>query len=317
MQRHRDLLRGEEPAAHLHRERHVEHEDGGRARELLRAFDLEVLGPDVHRRARTLPGDRVADRAADVEVERVAELVRLVLVGALVAGARAFDLVPARAVLQQAPEEIPERALADAADALRCQLHAPFALLDEAGLFELLRKARELVERARRIVAEQLAGLVEVDLGELTGIGRVAEHVLQRVDVTELVEHAAHLTERHRLVAAERHALAPTHLRERVAQVLPELVDLPAQVHVVEQRIGELLQLRALLGTHRVEHLLHLRHRTRHRLQQLVEVLRVVREEVAVALHEPIEVGLFAPLALLEHLVQLGEHVLHALELLG
>ena len=106
----------------------------------------------------------------------------------------------------------------------------------------------ELVERARGVVAEQFAGLVEVDLGELAGIGRVAQHVLQRVDVAELVEHTAHLTERHRFVAAERHALAPTHLRERVAQVLAELVDLPAQVHVIEQRVGELLQLRALLG---------------------------------------------------------------------
>ena len=113
------------------------------------------------------------------------------------------------------------------------------------------------------------------------------------------------------------HPLAPTHLRERVAQVLPELVDLPAQIHVVEQRVRELLQLRALLGRHRVHELLHLRHRTRHLLEQLVERLRVPREEVAEAIHEPFEVGLLAALALLEHLVELGEHVLHACELLG
>ena len=77
---------------------------------------------------------------------------------------------------------------------------------------------------------------VEVDLGELAGLGRVAHEVLERVDVAELVEQRAHAVERERLVAAEAHALAPTHLRERVAQVLAELVDLPAQVHVVEQR---------------------------------------------------------------------------------
>ena len=141
--------------------------------------------------------------------------------------------------------------------------------------------------------------------------------MLERVDVAELVEHAAHLAERHRLVAAERHALAPAHLRERVAQVLAELVDLPPQIHVVEQRVRELLELRALLGRHRVEHLLHLRHRARHLLEQLVERLRVVGEEVAVAIHEPFEVGLLALLALLEHVVQLGEHVLHPLHLLG
>ena len=43
----------------------------------------------------------------------------------------------------------------------------------------------------------------------------------------------------------------------------------------------------------------------------------MLREEVAEALHEPVEVGLLAALALLEHVVELGEHVLHARELLG
>ena len=96
-----------------------------------------------------------------------------------------------------------------------------------------------------------------------------------------------------------------------------ELVDLPAQVHVLEQRLRERLQLRALLGRHRVEQLLHLRHRLRHLLEQLVEGLRVAGEEVAVALHEAVEVGLLAALALLEHLVELGEHVLHLRHALG
>ena len=197
------------------------------------------------------------------------------------------------------------------------ELHAPFALLDEARLLEHPRQLRELLQRTRRVVAEEVADPVEVDLGELAGVGRVAHQVLERVDVAELVEQAAHPRERERLVAAEAHPLAPTHLRERVAQVLAELVHLPAQVHVVEERVGELLELRALLGAHRVEQLLHLRHRLRHLLEQLVERLRVAGEEVAEAIHEALEVGLLAALALLEHLVELGEHVLHARELLG
>ena len=45
--------------------------------------------------------------------------------------------------------------------------------------------------------------------------------------------------------------------------------------------------------------------------------LRVLREEVAEALHELLEPGILAPLALLEHLVEPGQHVLHALHLLG
>ncbi len=188
-------------------------------------------------RARTLTRDRVLERAPDVEMERVAVLVGLVLVGALVPEAGALDLVTTGAVLEQTLEEVAERALADAPDALRRELHATFALLDEPRVLELLGEVRELLQRAGRVVAEQVAHLVEVDLGERTGARRVAQEVLERVDVAELVEETAHAVERERLVAAETHALAPAGLRERVAQVLTELVDLPAQVHVVEERV--------------------------------------------------------------------------------
>ncbi len=99
--------------------------------------------------------------------------------------------------------------------------------------------------------------------------------------------------------------------------MLAELIDLPPEVHVFEQLLRETLELRALLRGHRVEHRLHRGHALRHDLEQLVEGLRVLGEEVAVALHEALEVGLLSPLALSEHLVQLGEHVLHPLHLRG
>ena len=73
------------------------------------------------------------------------------------------------------------------------------------------------------------------------------------------------------------------------------------------------MQLRPLLGRHRVEHRLHRRHPAGHLLEQLVEVLRVLREEVAELLHELLEARILAALAPLEHLVEPGEHVLHAL----
>ena len=65
--------------------------------------------------------------------------------------------------------------------------------------------------------------------------------------------------------------LSQRHVGERLLQVAGQLVDLPAQVHVLEQRFGQRLELGALLGRHRVEQLLHLRHRLRHLLEQLVE----------------------------------------------
>ena len=51
-------------------------------------------------------------------------------------------------------------------------------------------------------------------------------------------------------------------------------------------------------------------------LEQLVEVLRVLGEEVAELLHELLETRVVTALAPLEHLVQPGEHVLHALHVL-
>ncbi len=108
---------------------------------------------------------------------------------------------------------------------------------------------------------------------------------------SSLHEHRG-LGEAERVLSAEVVLAVPAHLREQLLQVLAELVDLPAQVHVFEQLLGEALQLRALLGRHRVQHRLHRRHALRHDLEQLVEVLRVLGEEVAVALHEAVEVGL-------------------------
>ena len=118
--------------------------------------------------------------------------------------------------------------------------------------------------------------------------GCVADRMrcLERVEVAERVEQARHVAELHRVVATERLRALPRQVRERLLQVARELVDLPPQVHVFEQRLGERLELRALLGRHRVEQLLHLRHRLRHLLEQLVEVLRVAGEELAVPLHE-------------------------------
>jgi hypothetical protein len=95
------------------------------------------------------------------------------------------------------------------------------------------------------------------------------------------------------------------------------LVELPAQVEVAEQLLGQLRQLRALLGRHRIEHRLHRRHPRGDRLEQLVERLRVLREHVAVLLHELLELRIFSALTSLEHLVERRQHVLHPLHVGG
>ena len=49
------------------------------------------------------------------------------------------------------------------------ELEAALLLLDEAGLLEHLRQLGQLLEAAGAVVAEQLAGPVEVDLGQRAG----------------------------------------------------------------------------------------------------------------------------------------------------
>ena len=271
VQRHRDLLGRQEVVAHRHRERHVEEQHGGAAGELLGPLDLEVVGGELHRRSRALTPDGVLHRLLHVEAERVAPLVGLVLVRGVVADAFAVLLVTAGAVLHELAEEVAERLVADGPDAARRELEPALALLDEPGVLEHPGELGEPLERPRRVVAEELAGTVDVDLGELARLRRLAQEVLEVVHVAERVEEPGHLAHRERVVAAERHRALPRQVRERLLEVAGELVDLPAQVHVLEERLGELLELRALLGRHRVHELLHLRHRLRHLLEQLVE----------------------------------------------
>ena len=159
--------------------------------------------------------------------------------------------------------------------------------------------------------------MVDVDLGELTRLGDALQHLLESVEVPDGLEHTRHLPHRHRLVATEVQRLTPRHVRKCLLQIAAELAHLPLQVHVFEQRIRELLDLRALFGRHRVQQLLHGRHRLRHLLQQFVQCLGVAREEIPEVLHELLEVRLLASLALLEHLVEARQHVLHPRQLLG
>ncbi len=70
-------------------------------------------------------------------------------------------------------------------------------------------------------------------------------------------------------------------------------------------------------GRHRVHHRLRGGHALGHRLEQLVESLRVLGEEVAELLHELLELGILAVVAPLDHLVERGHHVLHAGHVLG
>ena len=171
----------------------------------------------------------------------------------------------------------------------------PLALVDQSGLLEHAGEPGQLVEAAGGIVAEQLPGAVDVHLRQCAGVGGAPQELLQPVEVTQLLHGGRRLGHAERILALEVVALVPAHLREQAPELLAELIDLPAQVHVVEELFGQLLDLRPLLGRHRRQHRLHGGHPAGQHLQQLVEVLGVLGEEVAVALHEALEVRLLPP----------------------
>ena len=169
------------------------------------------------------------------------------------------------------------------------------------------------------VVAQVPPHLVQVDLGQGRRRGGRAQEVLQLVQVPEPAGGVGPLAHAHRLVAAEPVALVPTGPGERPLQVAGQPVHLPAQIHVLEQRLGQALELGPLLGGHRVPHGLGRGHPGGQLLQQLVEVGRVAREQVAELLHERLErrVDRLAGLALLDHPVEGVEGLAHVGQLLG
>ena len=116
-----------------------------------------------------MPLDRVAHGAFDVEVERIAELVALRLVRPLVADTRPLDLVTPDPIVGELVEQVGERVLADAPHPAGRELEAALPLLDQPRLLEHPGQLRQPLEAARRVVAEQVARRVEVDLGQRTG----------------------------------------------------------------------------------------------------------------------------------------------------
>ena len=132
---------------------------GGRRARRGRAARRRVLGP----------AERVLDRAPDVEVERVAELVRLRRLLALPAPAGPVDPMAAERVARQPGEQVVEDLLADPPAAPRRQLQ-PIALARQvAGLLELAGELVERLEVAGAVGARAARGPRRGRAGEVAG----------------------------------------------------------------------------------------------------------------------------------------------------
>ena len=264
---------------------------------------LEVLGRQAHGHARAAAAHRVVHRGREVQVERVAVLVGLRRLLAVVPGAGAQRRVVADAVLVDLAEEVGQRLLAQAAHALGRQLDAPALLLDQPGVGQRLGQVGQAVERPGRVLAHVLAHLVQVDLAQRGRRRGRLEHLLHAVELAQLGGQVGGLAHAHGALAVEVVGLLPAGVGHGALEVLGQALDLPAQVHVLEHRVHQAAQLGLLLGAHGVPHRLGGGHALGQLLQQLVEVLRVAREHVAELRHELLEAGVevVAALALLEH----------------
>ena len=129
---------------------------------------------------------RVADGPLHVQVEGVAELVRLVVVHALAGAAELRDLVVAQAVLLELRVDLTERLLADHAGAARRQLPGVALAPDVAGLLEDVEQLLQFVDGVDRVVAQQVPQLVEVDGIEVPVVLRPLQLALEAVDLLHL-----------------------------------------------------------------------------------------------------------------------------------
>src|SRR4029453_6520563 len=125
------------------------------------------------------------------------------------------------------------------------------------------------------------------------GCARVAlaEAGLQALEVGQFLQRRGGVAEAERLLAAERHALAPRQVGPATPQRPGQSVQLVLEARVAEGRLGKRGQLGALLRGERGEQPAGRRRPPGERVEKLLEVARPLWEEVAVALHELVEGG--------------------------
>ena len=80
-----------------------------------------------------MSSQRVAQRLLEVQVKRVAILVRLGLVGALMTSANSFNTVLAESVAFKLAKQVAQSLFADTAQTTRGQLEAALFLINQSG----------------------------------------------------------------------------------------------------------------------------------------------------------------------------------------
>ena len=248
-------------------------------------------------------------------MERVAELVRLRGLLAFPAPARSIHPVATERVALEAGEQVVEDLLPDPATAARRQLE-PFPVAREvAGLLQATGQVVERVEVTDRLVSEQVADLVPIERGEIAGTLDVGERIFQPVHGREPLDLGKGALEAERLVATERDAFAQPAGQQEV-EVRRQLGEIDEEAVVAQERVHHRFELGPLLGRHRAQERLHRGHPRGQLVDDVVEALGA-REELAVLGQELADVGVAAPDALPDELVEVANHLPVGGEVLG
>ena len=191
VERHRHFFRRLERAAQRHRPGEIEHHHRGGLGQRFGAIDLEIVGLQVNGHARSAAEDGVADRLFEVQVERIAELVELRVVGAVAVAAGFRHVVFAEGLALEVGVDFGQRFFADLARAARRELPGVAVLADVTGFFEQFEQVLELFERFARFLAQQLLELVRIDVIEVAAVLHLFERALHLIQLLHVV-HQVH-----------------------------------------------------------------------------------------------------------------------------
>ena len=216
----------------------------------------------------------------------------------------------------QAGEDPAQGRVAEPADRLRRELQVAAVAGEVALALQLAFEPPERLQVVDRLAAERAADRLLVDVLQVRARVLLAERGLQVGQVRQVGDGAGGVAEAEGLPAGHPDPRLPlAELGPPLAQRVAERGQLRRQARVLHRGGHQVRELLALLIGERLEQPLGGLHPAGERVDQLFQVLRAVREHVAVLAHELVEVllGVLAPGVGVEHLPQVREHVLDPL----
>ena len=189
----------------------------------------------------------------------------------------------------------------------------------EALPLQLALQLSQRLEVVGRAGAEVPLERLHVDVVEGGAGRRLGQRLLERLEVGQLRDGLDRVAVAQRLTALAHVHRPPLEAGPQRAEVVGELRHLGGQVGVLHRVAHQLAELLALLAGQRRHHPVGRGLPAGERVDELVDTRRVLREQVAVLVHELAEqvLGVLAACVRGEQPVEVGQHVLDGLHGLG